>query len=89
MIIDCAHYKDGRRHGKGPMSLEEAATRRAEGGFVWLGLFEPGEEELAQVRRLFGLHELAVEALLFSWLRYGMPKRDISAARQGSPADRG
>src|SRR6185437_5107585 len=31
------------------------------GGFVWLGLFEPGEEELAQVRATFGLHELAVE----------------------------
>ena len=30
-------------------------------GFVWLGLFEPGEEELAQVRDTFGLHELAVE----------------------------
>ena len=32
-----------------------------EGGFVWLGLFEPDEEELAQVRDIFGLHELAVE----------------------------
>ena len=31
------------------------------GGFVWLGLFEPGPEELAQVRDTFGLHELAVE----------------------------
>jgi Mg2+ and Co2+ transporter CorA len=30
-------------------------------GFVWLGLFEPGEEELSQVRDTFGLHELAVE----------------------------
>ena len=28
---------------------------------MWLGLFEPGEEELAQVRDTFGLHELAVE----------------------------
>ena len=64
MIIDCAQYKDGRRHGEGQMPLEEAAARRAEGGFVWLGLFEPGEEELAQVRRLFGLHGLAVEDAL-------------------------
>jgi magnesium transporter len=69
MIIDCAHYKDGRRHGMGPVPLEEAAARRAEGGFVWLGLFEPGEEELAQVRRLFGLHELAVEDALTSHRR--------------------
>jgi magnesium transporter len=61
MIIDCAHYQDGHRHGVGPVSLEEAAARRGQGGFVWLGLFEPADEELAQVRDTFGLHELAVE----------------------------
>src|SRR4249920_1325427 len=61
MIIDCAHYLDGRRRDEGPVPLTEAATRCTEGGFVWLGLFEPGEEELAQVRDTFGLHELAVE----------------------------
>jgi magnesium transporter len=61
MIIDCAHYQDGRRHGEGAVPLEEAAARRGQGGFVWLGLFEPGPEELAQVRDTFGLHELAVE----------------------------
>jgi len=61
MIIDCAHYKDGVRGDEGPVALEEAAARTTEGGFVWLGLFEPGEEELAQVRETFGLHELAVE----------------------------
>ena len=64
MIIDCANYKDGRRQNEGPVPLKEAAARRAEGGFVWLGLFEPGEEELAQVRHLFGLHELAVQDAL-------------------------
>ncbi len=61
MIIDCAHYQDGRRQEEGPVSLEEAAARRAEDGFVWLGLFEPGVEELDRVREVFGLHELAVE----------------------------
>src|SRR5499427_1844171 len=61
MIIDCAHYQDGRRHGAGPVSLEEAAARCEQGGFVWLGLFEPADEELTQVRDTFGLHELAVE----------------------------
>ena len=61
MIIDCAHYQDGRRLDEGPVPLEEAAARRVQGGFVWLGLFEPGEEELAQVRDTFGLHELAIE----------------------------
>jgi magnesium transporter len=61
MIIDCAHYKDGSRRDEGAVALEEAAARTTEGGFVWLGLFEPGPEELAQVSETFGLHELAVE----------------------------
>jgi magnesium transporter len=61
MIIDCAHYQDGRRQEEGPVSLEEAATRRAQDGFVWLGLFEPEVAELDEVRETFGLHELAVE----------------------------
>jgi magnesium transporter len=61
MIIDCAYYQDGRRSDEGAVPLEEAAARCGEGGFVWLGLFEPGAEELAQVRETFGLHELAVE----------------------------
>jgi magnesium transporter len=61
MIIDCAHYRDGRRQHEGPMPLEEAAARCGQGGFVWLGMFEPEPEELAQVKDSFGLHELAVE----------------------------
>jgi magnesium transporter len=61
MIIDCAHYQDGRRQEEGAVPLEEAAARCGQGGFVWLGLLEPSDEELAQVRAAFGLHELAVE----------------------------
>jgi magnesium transporter len=61
MIIDCAHYKDGVRRDEGAVALEEAAARTTEGGFVWLGLFEPEPEELAEVSAAFGLHELAVE----------------------------
>jgi magnesium transporter len=61
MIIDCAHYQDGRRRDEGPVALEEAAARCDQGGFVWLGLYEPGDEELAEVRDTFGLHELAIE----------------------------
>ena len=61
MIIDCAHYQDGHRQEEGPVPLDEAAARCERGGFVWLGLFEPGPDELAQVRDAFGLHELAVE----------------------------
>jgi magnesium transporter len=61
MIIDCAHYRDGCRQGVGPVAVEEAAARHVDGGFVWLGMFEPTPEELARVRDCFGLHELAVE----------------------------
>src|SRR5712664_2181684 len=61
MIIDCAHYQDGCRRDEGAVPLAEAAARCGQGGFVWLGLFEPGDEELSQVRDTFGLHELAVE----------------------------
>ncbi|MFN2540411.1 MAG: magnesium and cobalt transport protein CorA [Mycobacteriales bacterium] len=61
MIVDCAHYRDGVRQHEGPLPLEEAAARCGEGGFVWLGMFEPPAEELAKVQAAFGLHELAIE----------------------------
>jgi magnesium transporter len=61
MIIDCAHYREGRRQHEGPIPLDAAAARCREGGFVWLGMFEPEPLELEQVRDAFGLHELAVE----------------------------
>ena len=60
MILDCAHYKDGERQDTGPLSVDEAAARRDE-GFVWLGLHDPGVDELAEVADRFGLPALAVE----------------------------
>jgi magnesium transporter len=61
MIVDCAHYRDGSRQSDRPISLDEAATQCLQGGFVWLGMFEPSGDELDEVRESFGLHELAVE----------------------------
>ena len=64
MIVDCAHYRDGRRQHEGPMELDDAASvcQASDGdGFVWMGLFDPEPEELAQVQARFGLHDLAVE----------------------------
>jgi magnesium transporter len=43
----------------GLAALRDCARER--GGFVWLGLFEPSEADLAAVARVFGLHPLAVE----------------------------
>jgi magnesium transporter len=66
LIVDCAHYKDGRRQHEGQMPLVEAASQAAgqasgSGEFVWIGLHEPAREALQQLQGLFGLHELAVE----------------------------
>jgi magnesium transporter len=62
MIVDCAHYRDGRRQHAGKMETTEAAAiARDDAGFVWLGMVEPSPEELDGVQTEFGLHELAVE----------------------------
>jgi len=61
MIVDCAHYRDGRRQEEGLVSVAEAAARTTQGGFVWLGLFQPTAQEIADVQAAFGLHELAIE----------------------------
>jgi magnesium transporter len=76
MIVDCAHYQDGRRSTQDPVDIEEAAARSRQGGFVWLGLFEPGIAELKEVAGAFGLHELAVEDALTAHRR---PKMDSYA----------
>ena len=73
MIVDCAHYQDGRRSTQDPVDIDDAAARSREGGFVWLGLFEPDIAELKEVREAFGLHELAVEDALTAHRR---PKMD-------------
>ena len=64
MIIDCAHYKGGERQHDEQIELERAAeiARDAESGeFAWIGLHEPEPGDLAKLRELFGLHELAIE----------------------------
>jgi magnesium transporter len=64
VIVDCAHYRDGRRQHEGPMELEQAAgiCMADDGaGFVWLGIVEPDPQELEEVQERFGLHDLAVE----------------------------
>jgi magnesium transporter len=61
MIVDCAVYQEGRRRpGELPLELACEASHDAN-AFVWIGLYEPTEEEFDAVRREFDLHELAVE----------------------------
>jgi magnesium transporter len=64
VIVDCAHYVDGRRQSEGRIDLDVAAEvyeREDDHGFVWIALFEPDVEELAELQHRFGLHDLAVE----------------------------
>jgi magnesium transporter len=74
VIVDCAIYRDGRR-AEGPEDLSDAlADARTAGGFVWIGLHEPGEKEFAHVTEEFGLHPLAVEDALKAHQR---PKLEV------------
>jgi magnesium transporter len=62
MIVDCAHYRDGQRQDEARLSLEEALERLRGGkGFVWIGLQDPSDDELADVYHGFELPPLAVE----------------------------
>ncbi|MFJ6987019.1 MULTISPECIES: magnesium/cobalt transporter CorA [unclassified Streptomyces] len=74
MIVDCAIYRDGHRTD-GPEDFSDALDRaRSVGGFVWIGLHEPGEEEFAHITSEFGLHPLAVEDALKAHQR---PKLEV------------
>ena len=59
MIVDCAIYVDGRRSA--PCSLEEIHdASRVRGGFAWVCLSDPTQEEFDSVVGEFGLRELAL-----------------------------
>ena len=64
MIVDCAHYCNGRRLHPEPLTLDRASEIVDDAeidGFVWIGVVEPDEAELNDLQDRFGLNELAVE----------------------------
>jgi magnesium transporter len=64
VIVDSAVYRQGKRIVDDLPPGELARVRKLAtepGDFVWVGLHEPSEEELATVEEEFGLHPLAVE----------------------------
>jgi magnesium transporter len=68
VVVDCAVYVDGVRQG--PVAPEDALEQaRARGGFVWLGMYEPPEEELSAISAQYGLHPLAVEDAVYAHQR--------------------
>jgi magnesium transporter len=69
VIVDCAHYKDGARQDAGTLSLSEAAARRRDDGFVWLGLHDADPDEIHEVAERFELPALAVEDTMHAYQR--------------------
>ncbi len=60
-VENCVVYLDGlRQPGDGPADEALQRVRKSGDGFVWVGLHEPGQAELAGTAELFGLHPLAV-----------------------------
>ena len=60
MLINCAAYQDGRKLADiGKHDIHSYLNRP--GCFVWVALKDATPDELADMQREFGLHELAVE----------------------------
>jgi magnesium transporter len=60
MLINCAAYQDGKKLGDiRKEEIHEYLNRP--GSFVWVALKDATADELAEMQREFGLHELAVE----------------------------
>ncbi|WP_406497186.1 magnesium and cobalt transport protein CorA [Streptomyces sp. NBC_00846] len=77
-VVDCAVYRDGRRMESGSCRTPHEAMLevREEGGFAWIGLHEPTEEEFAGIAREFGLHPLAVEDAVHAHQRPKLERYD-------------
>jgi magnesium transporter len=61
VIVDSAIYVDGQRSAPAPLEKIHEASRER-GGFAWIGLYEPTEDEFGSIAREFGLHEGAIRA---------------------------
>lgn len=60
MLVNCAAYYDGRKIAD--ISVDAISEYVAKPDcFVWVALKDPSPDELTQMEREFGLHELAVE----------------------------
>jgi magnesium transporter len=74
-VVDCAVYVDGVRQE--PVRPEDALRVASEsGGFVWLGLFEPSEQELSTIAEQYRLHPLAVEDAVYAHQRPKLERYD-------------
>ncbi|MEV7429268.1 MULTISPECIES: magnesium/cobalt transporter CorA [unclassified Nocardioides] len=81
MIVDSALYRHGSRVPVDCAPHDYAKLRaevRSEGDFVWLGLHEPSQEQLADVAAAFDLHPLAVEDAVKAHQRPKLERYDDS-----------
>ena len=59
-VVMAAAYADGRRVAD--VDIGQAGEwARKDGHLVWIGLYEPSTELLAEIQGQFGLHPLAIE----------------------------
>ncbi|MEU5158288.1 magnesium and cobalt transport protein CorA [Streptomyces sp. NPDC020875] len=77
-VVDCAVYRDGRRLPSDTCLTPRQAMLRVRegGGFAWIGLHEPTEEEFAGIAAEFGLHPLAVEDAVHAHQRPKLERYD-------------
>jgi len=74
VIVDYAIYEHGRRRAESLPLDEAVAACRAPDTFVWIGLYEPTENEFETIGKEFGLHELAIEDAIHAHQR---PKLEV------------
>ena len=74
MIVDWGLYQDGQRVPDARDVAEAIRSCTDDGTFVWLGLHDPGPDELEAMQHKFGLHDLAIEDVALGRQR---PKLEI------------
>ncbi|MFX0575702.1 magnesium and cobalt transport protein CorA [Nocardia nepalensis] len=76
-VVDCAVYIDGERlpgrftHAEALAEVDKRGT-----GYVWVGLHEPDEYQMADIAETFGLHPLAVEDAVHAHQRPKLERYD-------------
>ncbi|MEU0499877.1 magnesium and cobalt transport protein CorA [Nocardia sp. NPDC005998] len=76
-VVDCAVYIDGRRlpgHFSPADAMAEVSNRGT--GFVWVGLHDPDEYQMADIAKTFDLHPLAVEDVIHAHQRPKLERYD-------------
>ena len=61
MIVDVGLYVDGKRQTAPDDISDQVDIARSKGGFVWVGLSEPTQQEFDHIVGELNFHPLAVE----------------------------